>query len=73
MKPAAKSGAATKQGAAKKPATSSNRIATKNVGKPQAKRAVVKNLAAKKAVAFKTAAVEADAPTAPNASADLST
>lgn len=71
LKPTAKGGAVTKQGAAKRTATSSNQIAIKKVGKPPARRVVVKSVAAKKALALKTVAAEADAPTAPNAPTDL--
>jgi DNA-binding protein H-NS len=65
LKPAAKSGAV------RKAVTSSKQIATKSVGKPRAKKTTIKNVVAKKALALRTVAAEADAPTAPNAPADL--
>ena len=70
LKPAGKRGAVAQHDSTKKAATSSNQIATKKVGKPLAKKAVVKKVVAKKAHAVKTVAAEVDAPKAPNALAD---
>jgi DNA-binding protein H-NS len=73
LKPSGKRSAVAKQDTVKKAAASSNQIATKNVGKPLARKAIVKKVVAKRAPTVKTVAAEVDALTAPNGSADLST